>query len=422
MRYLCLILVVCACVASKSIAPSAEVAPVFPAFTGDLQTALKAYAVIEKQGGWPTLADGPALRLGSSGFAVNRLKKRLLITKDLAESDIDTAVFDEAVDAAVRAFQARHGLTVDGVVGRETRAALNVSATSRVRQIAANLDRLKSLAVNGERSVILVNIAAFQLAVIKEGRVVKMSPVIVGRLSRKTPIFSSAITQVTVNPYWRVPRRIAIQDILPKAKRDPSYLDTQSIRVYRLSGEAWNEVPQDSINWTSTNSNNFPFRLVQDPGPENALGRVKFFLPNDHDIYLHDTPARELFNHSRRTFSSGCIRVDKALALAEYLLREDRHDAFPQMVEALESGETRQINLASPVPIHIAYLTAWVDQDRRVQFRDDIYALDGMNLADAREKIKVRQRVARTYDTAAVRSCAAQSSGSGAPAAGFPPL
>lgn len=403
-------------------AASGEVTSAFPALTNDLQTALRAYAVIEKQGGWPALTDGPALRLGSSGPTVDRLKKRLLITKDLADVDTGTAVFDEAVDAAVRAFQARHGLTVDGVVGNETRAALNVTATSRVRQIGTNLDRLRSLATTGEKSVILVNIAAFQLTLFKEGRVVMTMPVIVGRLSRKTPIFSSEITQITVNPYWRVPRRIAISDILPKAKRDPSYLVAQSIRVYRLLGEAWNEIPQDSIDWAAFNANNFPFRLVQDPGPGNALGRVKFLLPNDHDIYLHDTPSRELFNHGRRTFSSGCIRVDKALALAEYLLREDRDDAFPQMAEALENGETRQINLVSPVPVHIGYLTAWVDKDGRVQFRDDIYALDGMNLADARGKITVRQDTARIYETETVLSCAAQSGGSGAPAAGFPPL
>jgi len=422
LRYLRLILVVCSVVAVEGRAVSAEVAPAFPVFTGNLKIALEAYAAIEKQGGWPTLANGPALRLGSSGFVVDRLKKRLLITKDLTEADTGTAVFDEAVDAAVRAFQARHGLAVDGVVGHETRDALNVPVTTRVKQIAANIDRLRSLAVTGEKSVILINVAAFQLTLLKEGRVVLTSPVIVGRQSRKTPIFSSAITRVTVNPYWRVPRRIATQDILPKAKRDPSYLDSQSIRVYQLSGQTWNEVPQDSIKWTSFSTNNFPFRLVQEPGPENALGRVKFFLPNDYDIFLHDTPARELFNHSRRTFSSGCIRVDKALELAEYLLRQDRHDGFHTMVEALESGETRQINLASPVPIHIAYLTAWVDQDRRVQFRDDIYALDGMKLAAAGGNATARTDVARAYDTAAVRACAAQSGGNGAHTAGFPPL
>lgn len=408
-------------VASEGSAAIADVSPDLPEFTGNLQTALEAYSAIEKQGGWPDLADGPALRLGSSGFAVERLKKRLVITKDLAEADAGTAVFNETVDAAVKAFQARHGLAVDGVVGRETRAALNVPASNRVRQIAANLDRLRSLAVTGERPVILVNVAAFELTLFNEGRVVMTSPVIVGRLSRKTPIFSSAITQVTVNPFWRVPWRIATQDILPKVKRDPSYLDTKSIRVYQSSGETWKEVPQGSVDWKSIKSNNFPFRLVQDPGPENALGRVKFFLPNDHDIYLHDTPARELFNHGRRMFSSGCIRVDKALELAEYLLREDR-DAFGTMAEALESGETQHIKLATPVPTHIVYLTAWVDQNRRVQFRDDVYALDGLNVAEAYGKIKARQDVAQAYDTAAVRACMAQSGGSGAPSVSFPPL
>ena len=342
----------------------------------NLQKVLDRYRTIEKQGGWPTVPDVAVLRLGSSGPAVARLRVRLAVTNDLTVPAAGSQVFDREVTAAVMKFQSRHGLDDDGVVGSKTRAALNVPVEARVGQIAANLERLKSLPATNGRDTILINIAAFDLTVTEEDRIAFTSPVIVGRISRPTPVFSSAVTRIVINPYWYVPRLIAVTDILPKVQRDPSYLREQSIRVYRADDSARIEIPPELIDWKSLNKNNFPYVLVQDPGPANALGRVKFFLPNDQDIFMHDTPAQALFNHGQRTFSSGCIRVGRALELADFLLRKEGLSSFRQMAEALQRRETRQIELKTPVPLHIVYLTAWADPDGRAQFRNDVYALD----------------------------------------------
>lgn len=348
-----------------------------------LQKVLDRYRAIEKDGGWPTVPGVALLRAGSSGPAVARLRERLTVTNDLTAPAAAAQVFDREVTAAVMKFQARHGLDDDGIVGPKTRAALNVPVAARIDQIATNLKRLESLPAPNGRRTILINIAAFDLTVTEENRIAFTSPVIVGRLSRPTPVFSSAVTKIVINPYWYVPRRIAVADILPKVQRDPSYLRTQSIRIYRADDSARIEIPPESIDWKSLNKNNFPYVLVQDPGPANALGRVKFFLPNDQDIFMHDTPAQELFNHEQRTFSSGCIRVSRALELADYLLRRDGLSSFQQMAEALQRRETRQIALKTPVPLDIVYLTAWAGPDGRAQFRDDVYALDSKMASSA---------------------------------------
>ncbi len=348
-----------------------------------LKSALAWYRNIAGAGGWPAVPDGPALRPGSSGPAVADLRKRLAITGDLAVGGGAPQAFDTGLADAVIRFQSRHGLAVDGVVGRQTRKALNVPVEARVRQIDASLARLRSLPVGDSGHFILINVPGFELTVFDGGRPSFQSPVIVGRLSRPTPVFSSTVTRIVANPYWRIPRRIAVVDILPKLKRDPSYLTAQSIRVYGNDHGTPAEVPPGSIDWRSLHASNFPYVLVQDPGPLNALGRIKFFIPNEMDVYLHDTPAKELFNHPHRAFSSGCIRVQKARDLAELLLRGDEDGRLEKLETALKAGETTEIALAKPVPIHVVYLTAWSDADGQVEFRDDVYALDGLTGADA---------------------------------------
>ena len=350
----------------------------FGASQAALTSALAHYRAIASAGGWPAVPDGPALREGSLGPAVAGLRKRLAVTGDLVDRTGDSQAFDDDLAAAVMRFQARHGLAADGVVGWRTRGALNVPADVRVRQIAASIGRLRSLPDGDGGRFILINVAGFDLAVFDEGRPLFRSPVIVGRLSRRTPIFSTAVTRIITHPYWRIPRGIAVEDILPKLRRDPSYLSAQSIRVYGNVHGQPTEVPAGSVNWRSLNRNNFPYLLVQDPGPLNALGRIKFFMPNERNVYMHDTPARELFNHTTRAFSSGCIRIQKALDLAELLLRQDDGGKLETLEAALEQGETIEIPLTKAVPVHIVYLTAWTDEEGQVQFRDDIYKLDGL--------------------------------------------
>jgi L,D-transpeptidase YcbB len=363
---LCLALLggVCGASAAERLSPSAAA----------LQKVLERYQAIEKKGGWPTVPAGPMLRTGSSGPAVARLRERLTVTGDLtdpgADPGADPQAFDGALAAAVMKFQSRHGLDDDGLVGSRTHAALNVPVDARIRQIAASLERLKSLPAPNGRRTILINVAAFDLLVTEEDRIAFTSPAIAGRLSRPTPVFSSAVTKVVMNPYWDIPRHIAVTDILPKLQRDPSYLSAQSIHVYRIDDSARIEVQPGSINWKSLNSKNFPYELVQDPGPANALGRVKFVLSNDRDIYLHGTPAQALFDQKQRTAGAGGIRVGRALELAEFLLRRDSLSNVRAMAEALQRRESRQIDLKTAVPLHIVALTAWADRDGRAHFRD----------------------------------------------------
>jgi murein L,D-transpeptidase YcbB/YkuD len=324
----------------------------------------------------------------------------------LTEPDTTSSVFDEPLAGAVERFQGRHGLVVDGVVGQETRAALNVGVDVRIRQIAASLERLRSLPdITGDR-VILVNVAGFELYVFEGGKITFNSAVVVGRLSRPTPALSSAVTRIIVNPYWRVPRRIAINDILPQIRRDPAYLGENGFRVFSASLGSLVEVAAGDVNWNSLNRHNFPYLLVQDPGASNALGRVKFFFPNDRDIFMHDTPAQDLFKHKSRAFSSGCIRVSKAVELAAFLLKPEREGPYQAMVEALASGETRQIALTQPIPLHIVYLTAWADKSGPVHFRDDIYGLDAIADMGVSPHGRGGHDVARAYESVGTE-CAA---------------
>jgi L,D-transpeptidase YcbB len=350
----------CGASAAERLSPSAAA----------LQKVLEQYQAIEKNGGWPTVPGGPMLRSGSSGPAVARLRERLTVTGDLAEPGADPQAFDGALAAAVMKFQSRHGLDDDGLVGARTRAALNLPVDARIRQIADNLERLKSLPATNGRRTILINVAAFDLLVTEEDRIAFTSPAIAGRLSRPTPVFSGAVTRVVMNPYWDIPRHIAVTDILPKLQRDPSYPSAQSIRVFRVDDSARIEVQPGSIDWKSLNPKNFPYALVQDPGPANALGRVKFVLSDDRDIFLHGTPAQAQFDQGQRTAGAGGIRVARALELAEFLLRRDSLSNVRAMAEALQRRETRQIDLKTAVPLNIVTLTAWADRNGRAHFRD----------------------------------------------------
>lgn len=390
---------------SQAVASSPDAARTYSASVANLQSVLETYRAIEMRGGWPTVPNGSALRIGSSGPAVATLRERLSITGDLTAEGEANTVFDESLSAAVARFQFRHGIDTDGIVGPMTFAALNIPVLGRITQIDANLKRLQLLPDNGFRRAIIVNVARFELNVVENGKTVLASPVIVGRLSRQTPVLSSAITKIVVNPNWTVPRRIAARDILPKIQKNPSYLKEQSIRVYRNDGASRVEVEPDSVSWPLLKPKNFGYTLVQDPGPLNALGRVKFYFPNNQDIYLHDTPTRDLFRKDTRAFSSGCVRVDRALDLAKYLLSHDRENALSALDAALANGKTTEIALANPVPVHIVYLTAWVDDDGQAHFRNDIYTLDGLVDAGQERQRDKLLKVAESLDSTNAQVC-----------------
>jgi murein L,D-transpeptidase YcbB/YkuD len=201
--------------------------------------------------------------------------------------------------------------------------------------------------------------------------------VVVGKKYRRTPVFTGTMTYLVLNPTWEVPHSIAVRDILPKIKEDPGYLDRQGIRVFGSWSGSASAIPPGAIDWTSVTRNNFSYRLRQDPGPQNALGRVKFMLPNRFAVYLHDTPQRNLFERSRRDFSSGCIRVEAPVDLAAYVLRGNPKWTREAILSAIESGKTRTVLVPEPIPVHLLYWTAWVDAEGELCFRDDVYGRDG---------------------------------------------
>jgi murein L,D-transpeptidase YcbB/YkuD len=293
---------------------------------GRLKTALAEYRAIAAAGGWPKVPDGETLRPGMSDSRVAALERRLAMTGDLQGVSAATAP-DETADApretpydgevvpAVRRFQERHGLAADGVVGRTTLAALNVPVEQRIEQIRASLERARWVLADLGEEFIVVNIAGFHLYLVRGGNIAWDTRVVVGRPYRRTPVFKAEMTYLVLNPTWTVPPTILREDILPAQRRDAGYLAGRNIDVIDGGGRS---VDPSTIDWRGQRT--FPYRFVQRPGPTNSLGQVKFMFPNDHAVYLHDTPSRELFERASRPFSSGCIRVEDPLMLARLLL------------------------------------------------------------------------------------------------------
>jgi len=339
-----------------------------------LRKALEDYRRIAAGGGWPRLPEGPALKANVRHPAVVVLRKRLWASGDFARPDGDD-LFNEDLEAAVVRFQDRHGLDADGVVGRKTNAALNVPVEERARQIVLNMERWRWMPRYTASRYILVNMAGFEMRVIENDVPTLRMRVVIGRPYRRTPAFTEAMTYVVVNPYWHIPPSLAVRDLLPKIREDPGYLERQGIRVFSDCTENAHELDGQGMDWSEISSRGFPYKLRQDPGPHNALGRIKFMLPNRFNIYLHDTPHREHFDLSVRAFSSGCIRLEEPLVLADYILGEAGWS--PERIrETIAGGERRVVSLPRPIPVILVYWTAWVEKDGTVNFRDDVYGRD----------------------------------------------
>ncbi len=341
-----------------------------------LQKGLLEYRKIKETGGWPVIADGPTLKFGDRGTRVAMLRYRLAVSKDadFVPGVVDDQ-FDDALAVAVMRFQRRHGLEMDGMVGPGTLQAINVPVEQRIRQIELNLERWRWMPSKFEPYHILVNIPSFELTVVDNGQTVKTLRAIVGREERPTPVLSSTMTYLELNPYWNVPSKIARKDLLPKIRKDPKFLTRQNFQVF----VGWNDndtaIDPAAINWAGLSENNFPYRLRQAPTPYNALGRVKFMFPNEYSVYIHDTPSKRLFGRSARSFSSGCVRVEKPLELASFLLQRQNWNR-ERLDETLASGERRVVVLKEPVPVYLVYLTAWAEENGQVHFLEDIYGHD----------------------------------------------
>jgi L,D-transpeptidase YcbB len=342
--------------------------------------AARTLRTLAARGGWPVVPDGERLEVGSEGPRVLALRRRLGIGGDVASAEDDGRAeplrFDPSLAEAVRRFQRRHGLDADGVVGRATLAALNVPAQERLRQIEINLERWRWLPAElGDRHI-EVNIPGFDVRVVEDGTVVARHRAVVGRRFRATPMFTGSMTYLVLAPYWHVPPTIAAVDKLPLIKQDPGQIARDRMTLLELGTDT--PVDPSTVDWASMTGADFNrrYRLRQDPGPFNALGHVKFMFPNRHNVYLHDTPSRDLFERTARDFSSGCIRVDRALELAEYLLR-DRPGWTRERIEEVARGRVeRTVPLGAALPVHLLYWTAWADDDVTLHFRDDIYGRD----------------------------------------------
>jgi L,D-transpeptidase YcbB len=327
--------------------------------------------------GLPPVPDGPLLRPGAADARVLYLRANLAARGLGTLPDTEDALrYDRRLADAVRAAQKELGLEPDGLVGPRTRAELNRTITERRRQIVINMERWRWLPDDlGERYV-FVNQAGFDLYLQDGDRRVLEMRVIVGRDYRRTPVFSDRIRYLEINPTWTVPPRLARVDILPKLRHDPGYLLENDFHVYASWSASAPRVDPWSVDWHALPRGSFPFRLVQQPGPRNALGRIKFMFPNEYDVYLHDTPQQELFRRAERAFSSGCIRVERPFELAEALLVDAPGWTRERIDRALAGGRTTVVNLPVPVPVHIVYLTAEVHPDGGIQFYPDVYGRD----------------------------------------------
>jgi len=342
-----------------------------------LREALARYREVAARGGWPAIPDGRTLQRGARVPPVAALRDRLRLEDDLGPAGgADAELFDEALERALKQFQRRHGLAATGTVNAATRVELNVPVERRVEQLELNLERWRWLPQDLGRRHIIVNIAAFELEVVDEEAVVLAMRVVVGRPYNRTPVLSDTMRYLVLNPYWHVPRDIAAGELLPKARQDPSYLGRNGLRVFPSSGSEAREVEPKRLDWSAITPAAFPFRLRQDPGPLNALGRFKFMFLNKFHVYLHDTPAHLLFQQAQRDFSHGCIRIQQPIELAVYLLRQDPRWHRDALLRALDDAVDRTVPLPEPMPIHLLYWTAWADGDGTIQFRRDIHGRD----------------------------------------------
>jgi len=360
-----------------------------------LRTALKAYREIEARGGWANVPTGKALRAGDDDPRVSALRRRLRVTGDLAtEAGSESTEFDDDVEEAVKQFQARHGLNADGVAGKNTVAEMNVPVGKRIDQIRINMERARWYPRELEREAVFANIAGFNVYFVRDGRMVWSSRSMVGKQYRKTPLFKGEMAYVQFNPTWTVPPGILRKDILPKVKKDPGYLAAKNISVLDRQG---NKVDPASIDWPSLSSRNFPYVLRQEPGPTNALGRVKFIFPNKHFVFLHDTPHRGGFAKETRTFSSGCIRVEKPFELAGLVLDDPKNWSPDKIREVVDSEKIRTVYLNEPMAVYLAYWTAAVGDSGSVNFRRDVYDRDSAVLAGLEAEFSMAGRVKRKF-------------------------
>lgn len=347
-----------------------------------LKQGLAALRGATAKGGWPTVP-ARSYRPGVTHAGVATLRRRLAASGDLGAARVDGQRYDDDLARAVRIFQEHHGLAPTGVADARTLAILNVPLDARIRQVELNLDRWRWLPDNlGERHF-RVNIPYFHLEAYEHGQLALDIRAVVGKKGNETPIFSDEMTHVVMSPYWNIPPTIAQDETLPAVSRDPTFLERQNIEIVRVSGNGADTVDPASVDWNDASALE-GLRFRQRPGVGNALGLVKFLFPNQHNVYVHDTPADALFSRLGRAFSHGCVRVEEPLTLAEYVLGGEPRWTTETISAAMHAGTETHVKLKVPIPIHIVYFTAWVDRDGGLHFREDVYGYDAKQLETVR--------------------------------------
>ncbi|MEH6533142.1 MAG: L,D-transpeptidase family protein [Photobacterium frigidiphilum] len=321
------------------------------------------------------------IRKGDVIVAGKELAKVLFDLNDMTEAEytfitqMPTITNSGTMLEAIKRFQRRNGLADDGIIGVATTAQLVMPYTDIARRVALNIQRFRNINVIDNQPHIWVNIPDYMLKIFDQGNVIFESKVIVGRTNRPTNLFSSAINTMVVNPTWNVPETIKRKDVIPKVKHSRDYLTAHNMRILN-SWRDRTEIPADQIDWSSVNPKTFPHEFQQGPGPSNSLGRVKFLMPNDYSIYLHDTPARGLFNKSKRNLSSGCVRVEKAYDLASFIIDFQKRKNIEPFNAMLKDGDLDTVRLSQRLGVDFVYLTAWIDEKNTLQMREDIYGYD----------------------------------------------
>lgn len=340
----------------------------------DLKKALAQFRSLPATPEPPKIIKVRRLAKGDSSAHVAALRKRM--SSWAPEVLSDNEVFDDTLEQAVKRFQADNGIEPDGVVGMETVAPLNLTNEQRIRSILVNLERCRWSSEEAELKSIVVNIPDFELTVKENGMPADRMRVVVGKPDHRTPVLSNAMTYLVLGPCWYVPETIAAKEIAPMMAKDPEYLKKERIKVFQNEGEKLSEVDSGSVDVADVESGKL--RLRMEPGSRNSLGTVKFMFPNQNSVYLHDTPAKRLFNKSMRQFSHGCVRIEKPVELAAYLLGKDTLWVIDAIHRALVKREERVVRLPEPVPVHLQYFTVWVNEEGTVQFRKDIYHWDDL--------------------------------------------
>ena len=351
-----------------------ETTPVMSAATlAATETAIQQYQDLVARGGWASVPSGAQLKLGVKSKAVQALRERLVLSGDLDQVAGDGPVFDSFVQAAVKRFQIRHGVSPSGVVNEETFTELNVPAEARLQQLETNIVRLRAFSGNLGDRFVMVNIPAAAVETVENGVVYSHHVAGVGKIDRQSPIMQAKATEINFNPFWTVPPSLIRKDLIPKMQADPAYLTDEKIRVFNKEGQ---EVAPSSINWNSLEATNYKYR--QDTGADiNSLGFVRINIPNPYGVYMHDTPSKGIFGDDFRFVSSGCVRVQDVRDYVAWLLKDTPGWSRDQIDQVINSGQRLDVKLVQPVNVYWIYITAWATPDGVVQFRPDVYQRDG---------------------------------------------